>query len=68
MNDRDKHLSLALDALTELRADFDAMPARELWGRWYRLLDAASGHIEAATEMPKPSRIRTFVQRIREAA
>lgn len=68
MNDRDKHLSLAIDALTILRerlaADLDRYGAPTMLD----LTEKALKHVEAVTEMPKPSRLRIIRRLWKEAA
>lgn len=68
MNDRDKHLSLAIDALTILRERIVADLDRYGTPTMLDLTEKALRHVETAAEMPQPSRIRSLVQRIREAA
>jgi hypothetical protein len=68
MTDREKHLSLALDALTKLEEGIEQHPAillaRPDWIT--QGLKITRGHIEAAA-MPKPSIIRRLFAR-KEAA
>lgn len=68
MNERDKELSLAIDALTEVRYLLHGLQPIAPTSRIVRRINEAIGHVENASEMPRSSRIRQFVQRLREAA
>jgi len=71
MNDRDKHLSLAIDALLKT---YEIAKRDEFF---YRYMDTigvlaelrtAHRHMEEAAEMPKPSRLRIIRRLWKEAA
>lgn len=68
MNDRDKHLSDAIDLLDELQRLLEGLEPIHKSSRIVSITKSARAHIEDAIDLPKPSRIRSFVQRIREAA
>jgi len=68
MNERDKELSLAIDALIELRYRLVGLEPIHRSSRVVHLADKALEHAENASEMPRSSRIRQFVQRIGRAA
>ena len=67
MTEQEKHLSLAIDALTELQAALNATYEIHHSSKMVKLSHVALGHLEAAA-MPKPSRIRLLVQRVRREA
>jgi hypothetical protein len=68
MNDRDEHLSKAIDALTELHELLVGMAPIHQSSRIVRLAHEAIEHVEDASSMPKPSKLRSIVNRLRDAA
>jgi len=68
VNERDQELSKAIDALTELRYLLHGIQPIVRTSRIVHLTEEAIGHVEAATNMPKPSKIRDLWQRLKEAA
>jgi hypothetical protein len=73
MNDRDKHLSYALDSLIKLEESLaEHHQAHEIsdfaYHDWRITISDAKVSIEQATLMPKPSKIRDLFQRLGRAA
>jgi hypothetical protein len=68
VNEREQELSKAIDALTELRYLLHGIQPIAPTSRIVRLADEALGHVEAAVDMPKPSKIRDLFQRLGRAA
>lgn len=68
MNDRDKHLSLAIDTLTILRERLIADLGRYGAPTMLDLTEKALRHVESAAEMPKPSRLDLIRRLWRDAA
>jgi hypothetical protein len=64
MNKRDQELSLAIDAVIKLR---EAIDRNQFW-RFGFLTDDVLTHLEAAADMPKPSKIRALLPPWRKAA
>lgn len=67
MNERDKELSLAIDALNEVRYLLHGFQPIAPTSRIVRRVDEALGHVENAANMPKPSKVRELFQRVRAA-
>ena len=73
MIDRDKYLSSAIDSLVKLEESLaEHHQAHEIsdfaYHDWRITISDAKFCIEQAALIPKPSKIRQFVQRLREAA
>jgi hypothetical protein len=71
MNERDKHLSLAIDGMTKAYEIAKQDQFLYMWmddGGIIAELKNVQLHLEAAADMPKPSKIRDLFQRLGRAA
>ncbi len=68
MNERDKHLSEAIDDLTELRRLLVGLEPIHKSSRVVHLATRALGHCEDAADMPKPARFKIIRRFWKEAA
>jgi len=70
MNDRDKELSLALDGMTKAYEKARNDQFLYMWMDERGIIAELKNvqlHLEAAADMPRPSKIRALVQRVRAA-